>query len=247
MQIGPLNFRPSLLPTVAACLMLTLFISLASWQFDRASEKESAARSYIQFQAQEPRALATLAIEGLVGVTEPFQRVYARGNYRGDRQLLLDNRTYGGRAGYHVLTPFETNNGIWILVNRGWVLAPPDRRQLPDVRLRDSLPASVTVRGTLARAREDQFVLGDTGYTSNTWPRVVQRVELEQAGSTLGRPVFGMVLLLDPGAENGYVRAWSPYVGITPDRHRGYATQWLALAVTLVVIYLGLTLRSGGT
>jgi surfeit locus 1 family protein len=45
------------------------------------------------------------------------------------------------------------------------------------------------------------------------------------------------VILLDPGQPDGYLRNWSP-PGLPPLRHLGYAVQWFALAVALVVIYV---------
>ncbi len=43
---------------------------------------------------------------------------------------------------------------------------------------------------------------------------------------------------------DGYVRTWSP-PGFPPMRHIGYAVQWFALALALLVIYLVTNLRQG--
>jgi hypothetical protein len=42
------------------------------------------------------------------------------------------------------------------------------------------------------------------------------------------------IVLLDPGAADGYVRDWQP-PGVPPARHWAYAIQWWLFAVTLVV------------
>ena len=50
------------------------------------------------------------------------------------------------------------------------------------------------------------------------------------------------LVLLDPGEPDGYVRHWSP-PGFPPLRHIGYAVQWFALALTLLVIWVVTNLR----
>ena len=74
-----------------------------------------------------------------------FREAELRGEYVPGRQFLLDNMVHDGVAGYHVLTPWRADGGGWVLVNRGWVPAHPDRAVLPSVAL-DASP--VTVRAT---------------------------------------------------------------------------------------------------
>ncbi len=45
------------------------------------------------------------------------------------------------------------------------------------------------------------------------------------------------LVLLDPAEPDGYVRNWAP-PGFPPMRHIGYAVQWFALALTLLVIWV---------
>lgn len=56
-----------------------------------------------------------------------YRKVYAKGHYRHDEEILLGPRTRGdGNAGYFVITPFERDNGTTILVKRGWI--SPDKK-----------------------------------------------------------------------------------------------------------------------
>jgi len=50
-------------------------------------------------------------------------------------------------------------------------------------------------------------------------------------------------VLLDPAAPDGYRRNWRPS-DFGPERHIGYAFQWFALAVTLVILYLAWSFRT---
>ena len=189
------------------------------------------------FEAARPVVLDETAL-----AREPheFARVDMGGRYDSMHQFLQDNRTHRGRAGYHVLTPFRTERHGAVLVNRGWVPAAPDRTSLPEI----GVPGTESrLEGTVRLPREDLFVLGDTGYATSGWPRVVQRVELAAMQHSLGYPLATWLVNLDPAAQHGYLRDWRAAPGLTPDRHRGYAFQWFALATALFAIWVAVNLK----
>src|SRR5437879_9544516 len=62
-----------------------------------------------------------------------FQRVSVTGRLEAARQFLLDNRSYRGRSGYEVLTPFTRAGAAVLLVDRGWVPFSGSRARLPDI------------------------------------------------------------------------------------------------------------------
>ena len=163
-----------------------------------------------------------------------------KGRYDSSRQFLQDNRTHQGQPGYFVLTPFRIADHGAVLVNRGWVPAGPDRNLLPEV---GAPGGEQRLRGNVRLPREDLFVLGDTGYGGAGWPRVVQRVELDAMQRSLGYPLAAWLVALDPDLPHGYVREWKAAPGLSPDRHRGYAFQWFALATALLVIWVVVNLR----
>ena len=225
------------MPTVAAAVLFALLCSLGFWQLDRAAGKEAA---LARFEA----ARSTVLDETVFG-REPveFTRVDLDGRYDPAHQFLQDNRTWRGRSGYHVLTPFRTASHGAVLVNRGWVPADPDRSSLPEIA---APRGPVRLEGTVRLPREDLFVLGDTGYSAPGWPRVVQRVELDTMQHSLGYPLADWLVALDPAAPHGYLREWKATPGLTPDRHRGYAFQWFALAAALFAIWLAVNLKRSG-
>jgi surfeit locus 1 family protein len=76
------------------------------------------------------------------------------------------------------------------------------------------------------------------------WPRVLNFPTQADVETALGQAVESRILLLDASGPDGYQRDWRPSVGFPPERHLGYAIQWFALAVTLVVIFVALSLKS---
>ena len=228
------RFSPSLLPTAAAAAVFGVLCGLGFWQLDRAAGKEARQAAF------EARRAVVLDETGLGGEALEFAQVNLEGRYEPSRQFLQDNRTHRGRAGYYVLTPFRTAGHGAVLVNRGWVPAGASRAVLPDVA---APGGEQRLRGTVRLPREDLFVLGDTGYADAGWPRVVQRVEIDAMQRSLGYPLAAWLVALDPDAPHGYVREWKAAPGLTPDRHRGYAFQWFALAAALFAIWVAVNLK----
>jgi surfeit locus 1 family protein len=64
--------------------------------------------------------------------------------------------------------------------------------------------------------------------------------------TALGASLLRGQILLAVDEPNGYERAWTPYYGISPERHQAYAVQWYALAVTLLVLYLVVSVKRPG-
>ena len=142
----------------------------------------------------------------------------SRGEALGERQYLLDNRTRNGVAGYHVHVPMlVTGLDRLMLVNRGWVEVGRSRERRPDVSLTSS---EIVISGVVEYPRRT-LLLGDDGYARSTWPKVVQRIDLEKTARDLDRQVLPFVVLMDAEHPHGFVREWTPYLGIGPERHRG--------------------------
>ncbi len=117
----------ALLPSIVALLLVALTVSLGNWQTRRAEEKIALQTERDQAAAQAPLMLdeRTLAArDSLLG-----RRVIADGRFLERYSVFIDNRSYRGQAGFHVLTPFRLE-GLpqTILVLRGWVPQDPAAR-----------------------------------------------------------------------------------------------------------------------
>jgi surfeit locus 1 family protein len=193
----------------------------------------------------EHGASTNVALDGsLIDELPRYQHVTAKGQYEPARQILLDNMPSStGQPGYRVLTPLRRGaTGRILLVDRGWVPLGATRQQLPVVAVEagprtvagrlDGLPVpGVRIGGAQAP--------GETG-----WPRVLNFPTQADVETALGQPVESRILLLDASSPDGYQRSWRPSVGFPPERHLGYAIQWFALAVTLIVIFVALSLEN---
>lgn len=236
------SFRPSLWSTLAAAAGCGLTVYLGLWQLHRGDEKKALDRQYAEAAAQPPRELtaATAPVATLAAV-----RVSAHGQYLPERQLLLDDQARGSAPGYDVWTPLRLDDGRLLIVNRGWVPAASNRRELPP------LPAPAgpqALDGLWRTLPEPGLRLGaaacDAAHPPAQWPRLVLYPTAADLACFYGEPVLAGELLLAPGAPDGFVREWKVSdSGFPPARHYAYAAQWFAFALTLLVLFLKLNLK----
>lgn len=233
-------FRPGLLPTLAMLPLLALLLWLGHWQWTRAGEKQALLDTWAARDAARPVPLP--AASGAT-VNARYLRVVVDGRFIAGQQILLDNLTHDGRAGYHVLTPLATTDGRVVMVDRGWVPLPGNAR--------DRLPA-VAVGG------DPRTVVGRLeGFRRSGWapaasppepvrdgqPLVMNYPDAAAVSAAIGRPVYPSVLRLDPGAPDALVVEQGPALDFGPERHLGYAIQWWALALTLVLLWTWTALK----
>jgi surfeit locus 1 family protein len=224
------RFRPTWWATLGTLLVGSLFVAAGSWQLGRATEKEALLHDFEAAGALQamPPPSADADLDAL-----RYRRVRAAGRYDASHQVFLDARIRDGRAGYEVLTPLVTDSGA-ILVNRGWVPANPDRGRLPQIAVGDG---ARTVEGLLDRLPRPALALAAAAPDGGTgWPRRLLYPQAAELAAALGYPLADFQLLLVAEAPEGYLREWRPAF-MAPRQHLGYAVQWFALAVTLVVIY----------
>ncbi len=218
------QFVTSWLPPLAGIVLIALFVSLAFWQLERAAEKEALAELFEADTTPQPLAETPQPVL--------FQPLTANGRYLSDEQVLIDNIIRGGRVGFYVITPFETRNGRLLLVNRGWIPKEGYGEERPALAV-GMEPRTITARaGRLPRvALPPESPISDP----EARPLVAVFPETGDIAAALGRDIDELVLLLAPDQPDGFWRDWRP-----PARgsstHYGYAFQWFALAVTVLVI-----------
>ncbi len=235
--------RTDALPVAGFALGIALFASLGSWQVWRAGQR---AAVFDGFAEAGRRPALTVPIAEARFDEFRYRWIELRGRYLPSRQILLDSMTHGGRAGYHVLTPFSLE-GIslegsepLVLVNRGWVPADPERRRLPDVGVGDS---ARTVRAQIDALPRPGLTLDNRGDPASGWPQVLLFPTFPDLEARLGTPLRHYQLLLSPEAADGFVRVWQPRA-MPPERHIGYAIQWYSFAAALGVIGAALRWRA---
>ena len=228
---------PMTLLTVAA---VAAFMSLGHWQWSKGNLREHQAEAF----AHGSEAAQPLGAR-LMEEVPRFQRIRVKGKLDPAHQVLLDNRSNGGRPGYEVLTPLyrDAAEQDLILVNRGWVPFSGFREKLPDVSFAGNVEVEVT--GRVDDLPVEGLASGHAAPDEKApWPKVTSYPTPMELAQVLRRPVESRILLLDAGEPNGYVRDWQP-PGMTADRHWSYGVQWYAFAVLAIALWVILGFRRG--
>ena len=162
------------------------------------------------------------------------------GAYDPQTVYLLDNQVLRGKVGYQVFSRFVLEDGVSLLVNRGWVAAPGTRTEAPQVI---TTADPVTLTGVAKPPPATGLVLGERVEEKLAGNLVrVQHIDLEQIAANRNWILQPYIVRLDPPASPGL--SWSgSEPGFGKERHLGYAFQWFALAAALLVIYVVVNTR----
>ena len=207
---------------------LPVTINLAFWQMSRAEEKRQLLEVHQQRAIAAPVVISQLSED----VDYLYVRVTVTGEYANETQLLLDNRVRRGRPGYEVITPFHTDEGERLLVNRGWIETGLDRSVLPEIT---TVQGKVTLTGYLYRSLGKQLMLGEDIWSKTNGPIVIQNADPMIVSQKLEQDFYKYHLRLEADAPGALETGWQ-IVNVQPGKHTGYAVQWSALALALVIL-----------
>jgi len=231
----PTRYLWLLVPHLAAILVLNLTVRLAFWQLDRADEKAELLERWARSEAVSVESKPLADLPDLSIVT-------ARGRFEPDRHVLLDNQTRNNHPGVHVFSLFTPANGAApFLVNRGWQPWFRTSGEWPEFETSSEL---VEIRGRVTRPPQTGLRLGEAlPLDPDRWPNLMTYLELEQVRKVFGDRLADRIVLLDPDHPFHLSGDEWPRVNMGPDRHRGYAFQWAAISLAVLVLWVGLSLR----
>ena len=214
-------------PTFATVLGVAAAIALGNWQLGRGAQKRELKARYETLHAQPP---IHVGAEELDPKDLDLRRAEARGVFEPKYAVLIDNRIHRGIPGYHVIMPLKLEGSDrYVLVNRGWVAAPPLRSERPNVRT-PSGPLSIV--GTVSVPASHAADLSAKAVEGDVW----QNLTIERYRKAMPIAIQPFVLRQDSAADDGLVREWAPPdFGI--EKHYGYAFQWFAIGATLLIFY----------
>jgi surfeit locus 1 family protein len=231
---APRRLTYRLLPTLAAIAGLFVTVSACLWQYGRGQEKD---RLAAEIADANRAAMTTLSAAPIPEDRLRFRRVRARGVFRTEATVLLDNQAHGGVPGYHVYMPLRlADSDMHVLVKRGWVQGSLDRSVLPVVRTPEG---ELTVEG-LALPPNPRFLELSGGTREDT---VWQNVTLDRVREAYPLEYQPLILEQHNEAPDGLVRQW-PAPASGSAKHYGYAFQWGAMAALIVVLYFWFHVRS---
>lgn len=219
------RFTPNFRLLILGVMFLPLLVSLGFWQLSRAAEKQQLLRDAEHLSRQAPVDITHLSADQLKQLAARTPVVLSA-DFHPSVFWLLDNQVYHGQVGYRLLQPAQTQQG-WLLVDRGWLPATPDRR-LPFIDLAADhhwLTAKV-LKPSLNLMTKAAPVSADD-------PRILD-IDLA-ALSRASNLKFQALIQLDAVSATALVVSQT-VVNVYPGKHRAYAVQWFCMAAALLVL-----------
>ncbi len=229
------QFRPRWFTTLVTALLIAVMIKLGFWQYNKAEQKQSLQATY-DARAHQPAIPVPQSITNLEDWR--YRRLQSDGKYLTDYQILLDNQIEDEQAGYHVITPFKTEAGATVLVDRGWIPVG-NRNQLPTV----VTPSTTTRVSGFSWIPSPKFFELAAPEEGQSWQPVWQNMDMVRYAKRVPFKVLPFVIRLDANSSaDGFVRNWvMPAERI--EMHIGYAYQWWGFSVALFATWIVVNLR----
>ncbi|WP_123631002.1 SURF1 family protein [Salinisphaera orenii] len=243
MRVGRYRFAPPWWGVLVLILVAGALCGLGVWQIDRGETKQAMLAQRAAASQSAPTPLARELGDDASARAAHGQHYTLTGRVDASHQLLFDNQVFEGRVGYRVWTPVVLEDGRRVLVDRGWVpLGPGGRSQPPDP---EAPTGTVTFSGRWRDLPEAGMRLGDGGACEQRgWPRVLNYPTIAQVRCQYDGPVAAGLLLMAEDAPGGFARDWDSQLSrMPPVRHYGYATQWFAMALAVLAIFVIVNLK----
>jgi surfeit locus 1 family protein len=202
-----------------------IFLSLAYWQYNRMNNKEDTFKAFEGKFTQE--AISFTHIEK----PEDWQIVKITGVFDYENERLLQNRRYKSYVGYRIITPLLTDDGHYVMIDRGWI--PKTYDKAPPADLQDK-KGFVTLTGVVRHIPpKKSFIEGPLyGITK----RVIKRIDGDAFPMNFK---YKDMLIQASSSDNQNIKSFieKPKTGA---RHSEYMLTWLCLALILPTLYISL-------
>ena len=233
------KFKFKLFPALIFVITFCGFIVLGFWQIDRADQKNVLNSNYTDRQQE-----ATIVLDKNNIMDEKssllWRKVEFEGSFLNKQNIILDNQIFNQIAGFNIITPFKIkgSNSI-VLVNRGWHPNLKNREMLPVI---NEIKGERSLLGYIAGFPVSGIKLGKNNIeTLNSQIFRFQRLDTLELNYFLSANVMPYMIYLDPIIDKEF---YENFKLPAPDSQKnyGYAFQWFAFAITLLIIFIRLSM-----
>ena len=237
---GARRVRRLLRPGLFTVIGLAILVSLGVWQVERLQWKEALiARVTARLDSPPVTAPGPDAWTGLDVAALEYQPVAVSGRYRNAGEVhvvytLTDPHGPAGGIGYLVMTPFETDDGWLVYVNRGFV---PRERKDPATRAEGRIEGETTVTGLIRQPGLRSWFTPADDASGNEWFSRDPKVYAAGRGPPAATVAPYIIdARFDPALPGGLPQGGETIVGF-PNSHLQYAVTWFGLAAALLGVF----------
>jgi surfeit locus 1 family protein len=220
--------------TLFTLAALALLIGLGVWQLRRLEWKEGLI-AQIEARAKGPPISLEEAIDlAHAGKDPSYYRVHVKGHFENDKERYLYALSTDGEPGWHVITPFASNEGDLVLIDRGFV---PDKLRDPSTRRAGELEGEVDVTGLVRLPEIQGLFTPDNDPNANHWFwRDLNGMTFSMFPTATMNPAPFFLEAEKSDVSGGWPRGGQTRLEL-PNNHLQYAITWFLLAGAVIVIY----------
>ena len=160
-----------------------------------------------------------------------FTHVRLTGQFHHDKEMIVLARPRKGVVGARVVTPMETDDGRWVLVDRGWI--PADAGDAAR-RLEGQVAGPTSVEGLLRAPPQTNPFTPDNQPAQNAWYWIDPEAMAAHAG-VAPQPFY---VEAGPAPNPGGLPIGGRPVLDIANNHLQYAITWYGLALGLLAVYV---------
>ena len=231
-----MTFRPYPGLTIACALLFVILCGLGSWQVERLQWKLALIARVNGHMAAPPLTLDQ--VFAMPMEEAQYHRVTLTGRFDHTREAYAF-ATADGAAVYHVLTPFHTDDGRTLMVDRGEV---PKEKLNPATRMAGNVVGETRVTGV--------WRLPDAPGAFTPPPDVAHRIwyarDLKAIAATDHLTLSAPVVIEADATPNpgGWPRGGQTVVTFR-NQHLSYAVTWFGLAICLLGVWFAYNFSRG--
>ena len=203
-------------------VFIVIFCSLGTWQLYRLDWKQNLILEIEQGLNENPVLFNSTAIQD-------YKKVFLEGKYFFDKQIYLYALNDSGQPGYEVLTPFKTNVGFHVLINRGWI--PNNLKNSTEINL--DLNSNYKLTGILKKHSIKNPFKPKNDINNNIW-FYLDKGETSSF-TKLELPDFIIVLSSKQQSSPPYLKKITSDL---PNNHLSYAITWYLISIAIMIFFL---------
>jgi len=223
--------------TIACALVFAILCGLGTWQLQRLQWKLALIATVNGHMAAAP-----LPLERIVAMKPEdaqYRRVILNGQFDHGREAYVFTTGEGGAAVYHVLTPFGTDDGKVLMVDRGEV---PKEKLDPATRAEGNPPGHVQVTGVWRAPDAPGFFTPAPDIAHRIWyARDLASIAAADRLSLSAPVVIEADARPNPG---GWPKGGQTVVSFR-NQHLSYAVTWFGLAIVLLGVWFSYHISKG--
>jgi surfeit locus 1 family protein len=233
-------FKFKLIPTLIFAITFCGFIVLGFWQIDRADQKNVLNSNYTDRQQE---AIIVLDKNNVIDEKSSllWRKVEFEGSFINKQNIILDNQIFNQIAGFNIITPFKIKGSdSLVLINRGWHPNLKNRETLPII---NEISDERILQGHIASFPVSGIKLGKNNIeTLNSQIFRFQRLDAAELNYFFSAKMMPYMIYLDPIIDK---ELYGNFKLPAPDSQKnyGYAFQWFAFAITLLIIFIRLSMK----